>query len=175
MATACKAVRGGTHMRAMTEPPRLNEFVPYLLSITSNAVSGRIALEYRQRFGLSVPEWRGMAVLGDSGPLTQRELTRLTLMDKVAVNRACRVLEERGLAYRRPNAQDGRSHHLDLTESGTRMRDEIMPLALEMERRLFSTFTPEEVAQFRSLLARIRREVEDLDADDIDSGKFGVQ
>ena len=50
------------------------------------------------RFGLSVPEWRVMAVLGDSGPLTQRDLTRLTLMDKVAVNRACKVLEERGLA-----------------------------------------------------------------------------
>ena len=50
----------------MTNHPRLKEFVPYLLSITSNAVSGRIALEYRQRFGLSVPEWRVMAVLGDS-------------------------------------------------------------------------------------------------------------
>src|SRR5690606_7596130 len=159
----------------MTQTTPLSEFVPYQLSITSNAVSGRIALEYRQRFGLSVPEWRVMAVLGDSGPLTQRELTLLTLMDKVAVNRACRVLEERGLAYRRPNAQDGRSHHLDLTESGTRMRDEIMPLALEMERRLFSNFTPDEVEQFRSLLERIRGEVKDLDADDIDSGNFGVQ
>ena len=159
----------------MTEKTPLSEFVPYQLSITSNAVSGRIALEYRQRFGLSVPEWRVMAVLGDSGPLTQRELTGLTVMDKVAVNRACRVLEERGLAYRRPNEQDGRSHHLELTESGALMRDEIMPLALEMERRLFSNFTAQEVEQFRSLLERVRGEVKDLDADDIDSANFGVQ
>jgi DNA-binding MarR family transcriptional regulator len=114
-------------------------------------------------------------LLGDAGPLTQRDLTRLTLMDKVAVNRACKVLEERGLAYRRPNELDGRSHHLDLTESGTRMRDEIMPLALEMERRLFSTFAREEVDQFRSLLERVRGEVKDLDADDIDSANFGVE
>jgi DNA-binding MarR family transcriptional regulator len=159
----------------MTVKTPLSEFLPYQLSITSNAVSGRIALEYRQRFGLSVPEWRVMAVLGDAGPLTQRELTRLTLMDKVAVNRACKVLEERGLAYRQPNEQDGRSHHLELTDAGTRMRDEIMPLALEMERRLFSNFSREEVAQFRSLLERVRGEVKDLDADDIDSGNFGVE
>jgi DNA-binding MarR family transcriptional regulator len=159
---------------AMKENPRLNEFLPYQLSITSNAVSGRIALEYRTRFGLSVPEWRVMAVLGDSGALTQRELTRLTLMDKVAVNRACKVLEERGLAWRRPNAQDGRSHLLELTAEGVRMHDEIMPLALEMERRLFSTFEPDEIDQFRSLLQRVRGEVVDLDADDIDSGNFGV-
>ena len=158
----------------MTNHPRLKEFVPYLLSITSNAVSGRIALEYRQRFGLSVPEWRVMAVLGDSGPLTQRDLTRQTVMDKVAVNRACKGLEERGLASRQPNAQDGRSHLLELTESGTRMHDEIMPLALEMERRLFARFTPEEVAHFRHLLDRVRDEVDDLDAEGIDSGNFGV-
>jgi hypothetical protein len=55
------------------------------------------------------------------------------------------------------------------------MRDEIMPLALEMERRLFARFAPEEVAQFRALLDRVRGEVDDLDADDIDSGNFGVQ
>lgn len=158
----------------MTNHPRLNEFVPYLLSITSNAVSVRIALEYRQRFGLSVPEWRVMAVLGDSGPLTQRDLARLTVMDKVAVNRACKVLEQRRLASRRPNTQDGRSHLLELTESGTRMHDEIMPLALEMERRLFANFKPEEVAHFRHLLDRVRGEVDDLDADDIGSGNFGV-
>ena len=119
----------------MTQKTPLSEFLPYQLSITSNAVSGRIALEYRQRFGLSVPEWRVMAVLGDAGPLTQRDLTRLTLMDKVAVNRACKVLEERGLAVRQPNAADGRSH----------------------------------------LLERVRGEVKDLDADDIDSGNFGVE
>lgn len=158
----------------MTDNPRLKDFVPYLLSVTSNAVSGRIAQEYRQRFGLSVPEWRVMAVLGDSGPRTQRELTRLTLMDKVAVNRACKVLEQRALAKRRPNVQDGRSHLLELTPSGVRMHDEIMPLALEMERRLFSNFEPGEVVQFRHYLDRIRGEVDDLDADDIDSGNFGV-
>ncbi len=64
-------------------------------------------MEYRQRFGLSIPEWRVMAVLGDSGAMTQRELTRRTLMDKVAVNRACKVLEERDLAKRTPNDRTG--------------------------------------------------------------------
>ena len=158
----------------ISKPSALAEFLPYQMSITSNAVSGRIALEYRQRFGLSVPEWRIMAVLGDAGPRTQRELTRLTLMDKVAVNRACKVLEERELASRRPNAQDGRSHLLELTESGTAMRNQIMPLALEMERRLFAALSADEVAQFRSLLGRLRDAVGDLDADGIDSGNFGV-
>ena len=158
----------------MKQTTRLADFLPYRLSTTSNAVSGRIAQEYRSRFGLSVPEWRVMAVLGDAGAKTQRELTQLTLMDKVAVNRACKMLEERGLAVRQPNAQDGRSHLLKLTNAGKEMHGQIMPLALEMERRLFASFTEDEVDAFRSLLGRVRDEVDDLDADDIDSGNFGV-
>jgi DNA-binding MarR family transcriptional regulator len=158
----------------MTANRSLAEFLPYQLSITSNAVSGRIALEYRNRFGLSVPEWRVMAVLGDSGPRTQRALTRLTLMDKVAVNRACKVLEERGLASREPNADDGRSHLLELTEAGLAMRGEIMPLALAMEQRLFAAFSDEERSQFRTLLERVRGEVDDLTVELTGSGNFGV-
>ncbi|HSQ94656.1 MAG TPA: MarR family winged helix-turn-helix transcriptional regulator [Croceibacterium sp.] len=158
----------------MKQSNRLAEFLPYRLSVTSNAVSQRIAQEYRNRWGLSVPEWRVMAVLGDSGPRTQRELTSMTIMDKVAVNRACKVLEDRGLAVRRPNAQDGRSHLLELTAPGKAMHSLIMPLALEMERRLFAKFTDEEVEAFRSLLGRVRAEVDDLDAEGIDDGNFGI-
>lgn len=152
----------------------LARFLPYQLSITSNAVSGRIAQEYRQRFGLSVPEWRVMAVLGDSGSLTQRDLTQKTLMDKVAVNRACKVLEERGLAERTPNQQDGRSHHLELTGEGKEMHGLIMPLAVEMEQRLFAGFSADEMDVFRGLLERVRDQVDDLDGDSIDSGNYGV-
>jgi len=158
----------------MRNSPRLADFLPYLLSVTSNAVSGRIAQEYRVRFGLRVPEWRVMAVLGDSGPMTQRQLTAFTLMDKVAVNRACKELEERGLVTREPNAKDGRSHLLELTQAGREMHGEIMPLALEMERRLFSTFSEEEIETFRSLLLRIKEEVRDLHAEGIDSGNYNT-
>ncbi len=151
----------------------LSQFLPYQLSLASNAVSGRIAVEYRQRWGLSIPEWRVMAVLGDVGPLTQRDLTRRTLMDKVAVNRACKGLEERALAERTPNEADGRSHLLDLSDGGREMYSEIMPLARQMEQRLFSGFSEEELALFRTLLDRARKQAEDLDAEEL-VGAFGM-
>jgi DNA-binding MarR family transcriptional regulator len=141
-----------------SSPPkqaRLAEFLPYLLSVTSNAVSDRIADEYRARFGLKIPEWRVMAVLGDMGPQTQRELVVATRMDKVAVNRACKILEERGLLTRSPNARDGRSHHLELTGTGRGVHGEIMPIALDMEQRLFEALDADERRQFRAHLARL--------------------
>ncbi|MXP47257.1 MarR family transcriptional regulator [Altererythrobacter luteolus] len=136
---------------------RLNEFLPYQLSVASNAVSNRIARAYNDAFGLKVTEWRVMAMLGDAGALTQRELTAKTLMDKVAVNRACKVLEERKLAVRVPNKKDGRSHHLELTDSGRDMHAKIVPMAREIEAGLLASIAQDEQELFRSLLDRIRQ------------------
>ncbi len=137
---------------------RLAEFLPYQLSITSNAVSDLISERYRKRFGLKVPEWRVMAVLGDSetSASTQQALTQATLMDKVAVNRACKVLEERGLIRRVPNESDGRSHLLALTGEGRAIHEEVMPMAIATEGELFDGFSSQERAQFRELLGRMR-------------------
>ena len=157
-------------MPAKDEPAaRLADFLPYQLSMADNAVSARIASAYRDRFGLKVTEWRVMAVLGDQGAATQRELASLTLMDKVAVNRACKVLEERGLVSRAPNALDGRSHHLQLTGEGKAMRDRIMPLALELEARLLEPFSQKERATFRRFLERARERAGEMNPGDMDA------
>lgn len=137
---------------------RLADFMPYRLSVTTNIVSDLIAGRYRSSFGLKIPEWRVMAVLGDAGALTQRALVGATRMDKVAVNRACKVLEERDLAARSPNVHDGRSHHLELTSAGRAMFDQIMPMALDMETRLFACLTAREAEMLKATLGKLDRQ-----------------
>lgn len=143
-----------------TSNGRLADFLPYQLSVTSNAVSSWIAGAYRARFGLKIAEWRVMAVLGDSGAATQRDLTEASLMDKVAVNRACKVLEERGLVARRPNAEDGRSHLIELTGEGRAVHDEVMPMVRAMEAEIFSALDEAERKQLRELLRRLFQQAE---------------
>ena len=64
-----------------TKKLTLGAFLPYQLSITSNAVSNLIARAYRGKFALKVPEWRVMALLGESDVATQRQLVAATAMD----------------------------------------------------------------------------------------------
>lgn len=151
----------------MSPARRLADFLPYQLSIASNAVSSRIAEQYRRRYGLKTTEWRVMAVLGDLGAMTQRELARATLMDKVPVNRACKRLVERGLAARSPNSSDGRSHHLDLTAEGRAMHASIMPLARKIEGELFSVLSAQERTQLKGLLVRLRENAGEFDLDSL--------
>ncbi len=140
----------------------LAEFLPYQLSITSNAVSDLIARAYRGRFALKVPEWRLMAVLGERASATQRQLCEATAMDKVTVNRASKALEDRGLIGRAPNAADGRSHHLALTDTGRELYDQIVPLALSVEAELEKILGSGEAKALENMLAQLRARVAEL-------------
>ncbi len=138
---------------------KLSEFLPYQLSIASNAVSDLIARGYRAKFGLKIPEWRLMAVLGEMESATQRDLVAATAMDKVSVNRASKALVERGLIGRAPNAADGRSHHLALTETGRELYLQIVPMALSIEANLQDALGHKDAAQLASILNRLRDNV----------------
>jgi len=139
----------------------LDNFLPYRLSVASNAVSERIANEYQNRFGLKIPEWRLMAVLGEGRPLTQRELVAATRMDKVTVNRAAKALADRQLIARQAHEADGRSHHLELTGTGRSLYDAIAPAALASEAKLESNITATEREILLAILAKLTVAAED--------------
>jgi DNA-binding MarR family transcriptional regulator len=133
---------------------RLSEFLPYRLSVTSNAVSDRVAGVYQARFGLKVPEWRVLAVVAEQGTATQAALVAATQMDKMTVSRAATALVARGLLGR-ATAEDRRTLELRLTAAGEALHAEIAPMALSIEQALLTDFTPAERDQLMQLLARL--------------------
>lgn len=135
----------------------LDDFIPYRLSVTSNLVSDSIARAYESLFGLTIPEWRLIAVIAETGGITQQAIGARTLMDKVTVSRAAIALVGRGLLARRDNPDDRRSHLLELTEAGRDLYAAVAPKALDLEQRIFAAFDPAEVAQFMAMLRRIER------------------
>ena len=133
----------------------LDDFIPYRLSVASNSVSDAIARTYEALFGLSIPEWRLVAVVAEGEGVTQQAIGAATRMDKVTVSRAAIALTGRGLLVRRDNPADRRSHLLGLTAAGRRLYGAVAPEALALERRLLAAFEPDEVAAFVATLRRI--------------------
>jgi DNA-binding MarR family transcriptional regulator len=144
---------------------RLDAYLPYRLSVASNAVSSLIARAYQDRFGLPVPQWRLICVLAEDGGLTQGQLVARTVMDKVTVSRAAQGLLKRHLIARSDHHADGRSHVLALTTEGARLHAEISPLALAYEAALISGLAPEEVSLLKRLLQRLQSAAGDLAGD----------
>jgi DNA-binding MarR family transcriptional regulator len=135
---------------------RLDEFLPYQLSVTSNAVSSAIARTYEVLFGLRVPEWRLIAVLAEQEGVTQQALVARTEMDKMTVSRAAQALVTRGLVTRVPHGRDKRSHTLALSEDGRALYAQIAPKALELEQKLLKELGTREVAQLKGTLAKLK-------------------
>jgi DNA-binding MarR family transcriptional regulator len=135
---------------------RLQDYLPYRLSVASNAVSRLIARSYELRFGLKIAQWRLIAVLADEGALTPQALCARTLMDKVTVMRAGQGLLGRGLLRRLPNPEDGRSHRLALTRSGARLHRDIVPWALACEARLLQGLTRADILRLDALLRQLQ-------------------
>lgn len=134
---------------------KLDDFLPFRLSFTSNLVSDRIARAYQALFGLTIPEWRLVAVIAEGGGITQQAIGANTRMDKVTVSRAAIALVERGLIERAPNAGDRRSHLLRLTASGRELYAQVAPKALELEQRIFGGFDGARVEAFVAMLREI--------------------
>ena len=134
---------------------RLDQFIPYRLSVTSNLVSDVIATAYEALFGLSIPEWRVIAVVAENDGITQQGICTATRMDKVTVSRATIALVDRGLIARAPNSADRRSRLLALTPAGKALYADVAPKALEFEHRIFSAFPEAEIEHFMTMLRAI--------------------
>ncbi|WP_219893941.1 MarR family winged helix-turn-helix transcriptional regulator [Aquisediminimonas profunda] len=134
---------------------KLDRFLPYRLSVASNAVSTRISQSYRKRFGLKVPEWRLIAILAERDSMTPQDIGQAGELDKITVSRAAAALIERGLVAQRRNPGDGRSHFLSLTPDGRALYTEIAPAALALEAELLNGFSAEDRAALAALLRRI--------------------
>lgn len=124
----------------------LDRFLPYRLSVLTNVVSSTIAEAYQRRFGLSIPEWRVLAVLARHPGVSAAEVARLTRMDAVAVSRAVARLLAAGRLRRTIARDDRRRSVLAVTATGTAVYREVAPLALGYERELLATLDAAERA-----------------------------
>ncbi|MBN7821745.1 MarR family winged helix-turn-helix transcriptional regulator [Bowmanella yangjiangensis] len=132
-------------------PLLLQRFLPYRLTTLSNKISQALAAQYSQRFDLSIPEWRILAVLGEGTALSAAEIVQRTAMDKVAVSRAVKKLLEKQRLEKNQDSNDNRRFSLSLSESGQALYEEVVPIALEYERRLIAELSHDEIENMDKL------------------------
>lgn len=133
----------------------LEEFLPYRLAVLSHTVSTTIAQVYEERFSLSIPEWRVIAILGRYPGLSAVEVAERTVMDKVAVSRAVTKLLKNGRIDRQFADADRRRSILNLSEEGRRVHNEVAPLALQFERDLLDGLDADELAKLDVIMGRL--------------------
>jgi DNA-binding MarR family transcriptional regulator len=154
---------GDSIAATVAAPLVLEHFVPYRFSILAKRLSDTFAREYADRFDLTIPEWRVMAVLGPDGEMSANGVCARTLMDKVTVSRAVARLATSGRLARRIDKTDRRSNLLRLTAKGRATYAKIVPLARGYEARLLAGLSARDRALLDRLLLRMAAGIDSLD------------
>ncbi len=143
---------------------KLERFLPYRLVVSATLASRALARIYGRHFGIGIPEWRVIAMLGQFDRLTARDVGELSHMHKTKVSRAVNELAERGLLERTPNRDDRREAFLSLSGPGRRIYDQVVPMALTFEKRLLDDIPAAEMQAFERVLSTLTERVRVLSA-----------
>src|ERR1700686_4995441 len=148
-------------------PLKLEKFLPYQLNVVASLVSLALSRVYARRYGISVPEWRGVVTLGQDGGMTGKAIGAHTHMHKTKVSRAVAFMEERKLLVRRANRADMRESFLSLTAAGRTMYEEVAPHALDFAGRLTEILTPGDREAFNRALKQLTERSAELVAESV--------
>ena len=165
---------GQSAARENREPMlELDRFVPYRLSILTNTVSRSLARLYEDEYGLTVAEWRLLAILARFGPMSANGVCERSGMDKVRVSRAVARATTRRLVHRATDKEDRRRSVLTLTDEGRSIHNRIIPLVKAREAELLSALAPGEVDVLVDMLHRLQTHASGLEDKRMNSGNAG--
>jgi DNA-binding MarR family transcriptional regulator len=125
------------------------------LATLSNLVNRGLARLYSVRFGLTISDWRVLAVISRYPGVSSNAICELAAMDKVRVSRAVSRLLESGRIERRSDKRDRRRSKIYATEEGLDIYAQVVPVARAYEAKLRAGLSNEESRVLQSLLATL--------------------
>lgn len=136
----------------------LFRFVPFRLNRLAAEVSAALAIEYQERYGLDIPEWRVLATLGFRNEACSAQyIAHCTRTHKSTISRAVTALMKRQLVERVENADDRREFRLRMTQKGRALYQKLIPRLLRKEQEILSCLSGQERKDFAHVLGKIEK------------------
>lgn len=139
-------------MKKTSDTLILEEFLPFRLSRLSESISLKFAQHYKREYGMTRPEWRALAALGQLGTLTSTQICQHSNMHKTKVSRAVQSLSKRGWLIRKRDDSDRRVEYLQLSAIGLRRYSKLVELAQQFQNELLSTMSPSAISTVNKAL-----------------------
>lgn len=146
---------------AAGELASVTRFYTYRLHRLSALLSRQMHDELRARYDLGLAEWRAVAVLGEFGELSLRDVARHGATDKAQVSRLLPGLIRRGYVARDAHPTDRRRASLRLTDAGRQLYAEILVLGRRRQMWLVDVLTDEERTILVDYLDRLLAHIEE--------------
>jgi DNA-binding MarR family transcriptional regulator len=141
----------------VAKPPAkidLGDYLPYLVNRVGTIIADQFGAEALAPHGLSIAEWRVLAVLASNGGQRQIDLADLTSTEASTLSRLVTRLVRMGLATRARSANSNREVVVKLSAKGQTLVARLIPIAREYEAAAIAGMTAQELAVLKRCLRR---------------------
>jgi DNA-binding MarR family transcriptional regulator len=139
--------------------PTIRELLSYRLHQVANLLSRGAEMRYRREFGVSLWEWRTVALLGGATePQSLNELARAAGMDKGQMSRVVSGLTKKNMISREADANDARGIRLSLTPSGRKLYRKLIGAAAERNDAFLGCLSAQERACLEKAMTKLAHE-----------------
>jgi DNA-binding MarR family transcriptional regulator len=136
--------------------------VPQDLLSSPGFLLAMVGAESRKRWVEGLAQWEtrpsqfaALMVLGERGPISQRDLAGLIGVDPRNLVTLVDSLEDRGLVARGPHPKDRRRHAVELTAAGRRFLRQLQRSGAAVERDMLAGLDDSERAALGRLLLKL--------------------
>jgi DNA-binding MarR family transcriptional regulator len=117
---------------------------------------------YVHEFGLGVPQFQILNLLGRGASLPSKEIANLLAMNKALVSRSLRELSDLGYVTMTGDTQDARVRNCSLTDKGLKMIEEARGVRHERQDKFLAVLTRKEQLFLVDVLDRLYESSEAL-------------
>ena len=142
----------------------LERYTPALLTFIANKLSAGASQLYREQFDVGIVEWRVLSMLAVESNIPAQRICQVVGLDKSAVSKSVQFLQNGGYVQSQVDPGDARRYTLSLTTAGHALHDRVFDVAQERERRLLETLSAEEIESLLSMLNRIHKQIDHVNA-----------
>lgn len=140
----------------------VHRHLPYLLARASHALWRGFEPRLREA-GLNSLEWRVLATLSDSAPLTVGQLAKEVLAQQPTVTKTLDRLAAQGWVQRLPDAADARRAHVALTPAGAAHVAPLLAAAQAHEAQRLQELGMPDLERMREALRALVQHFDDSD------------
>jgi len=140
----------------------INDQFLYHLSFTSDLIGFQEELMFQETCGITLAEWRVLSVVSSFKPISSKDITKVTTLNKVAVSRVLARLTEKGLIERAVATRDNRMQYLSLTSAGKQQFRKARAAFEKWSGSLLGALAPGEIEQLKHYLMKLRKRLGEI-------------
>lgn len=110
---------------------------------------------YERQFGVSLSEWRIIAIVGTEQPINAGAIADRGLLEKSHISRLVARLIKRGVLSSRIDSADARKSWLTLTREGTEIYEAVSAISSRRDREFIEPLTADECAAFDIIIDKL--------------------